>query len=404
MGRSRIGDQAFLPGLNRHGDQVGPNRRQRRRDPTVAGAVTRFALAGLIALAVVGVISFLVTRNIGSSEALKHARDVTRIVGREESSSRTCPGAWSSGARRRSRDSIASFTSGSSAIPIVRVKVWTPSGRLRLLRRAAADRPRYKLGSDELASLKTGEVDSGVSDLSLPGEPLRARARRAARGLPAGQGRAGGTAAVRGLPAVQLGGLERPRDLARVRAGSADRASRARAGPAPARLLDGKENPPWQQGARGAPAACRRRVRCGAAPDRRRSARRDRPGPGRALLLARGRGRAGRVRRGRAGRGGADVGAPTRRARACASCAACWSRSIPPVSSEPASRRRSRICWPRSAGRGIETSLEVPEAAARSHPSARRCCFARRRRRSATRPPTPNRAASMSASDPSPTP
>lgn len=145
----------------------GATGRKRGSDPTVAGAVARFALGGLFALAVVGVISFLVTRNIGRSEALKHARDVTRIVGREIVEPNLPKGLIEGQPvaiarldrivhRRVLRD------------PIVRVKIWTPSGRL-----AYSDEPRligrrYKLGSDELASLKTGEVDSGVSDLSRP--------------------------------------------------------------------------------------------------------------------------------------------------------------------------------------------------------------------------------------------
>jgi two-component system, NarL family, sensor kinase len=52
--------------------------------------------------------------------------------------------------------------------PIVRVKVWSPSGRLLYSDEPRLIGQRYELGSDELASLKTGEVDSGLSDLSLP--------------------------------------------------------------------------------------------------------------------------------------------------------------------------------------------------------------------------------------------
>ncbi len=141
--------------------------RKRRSDPTVAGAVARFALGGLIALAVVGVISFLVTRNIGRSEALKHAREVTRIVGRgivepnlDRGLIRGDPRALATFDRIVRRRVLQD--------PIVRVKLWTHSGRL-----AYSDEPRligrrYPLGSDELASLRTGEVDSDISDLSLP--------------------------------------------------------------------------------------------------------------------------------------------------------------------------------------------------------------------------------------------
>ncbi len=143
------------------------NRDRPRSDPTVVGAVARFALGGLIALAVVGVISFFVTKDIGRSEALKHAREVTRIVGRgivEPHLTR--------GLIRGDPEALAGFDRivrrRVLQDPIVRVKLWTQSGRL-----AYSDEPRligrrYPLGSDEVASLRTGEVASDISDLSLP--------------------------------------------------------------------------------------------------------------------------------------------------------------------------------------------------------------------------------------------
>jgi two-component system, NarL family, sensor kinase len=127
----------------------------------------RFALAGVIALAVVGVISFVVMRHVGTTEALQNARDLTRVVGRgiaepnlTEGLLKGDPAAISRFDRIMRRDVVGD--------PIVRVKVWTPSGRVvysdarRLIGR------RFKLGADEVASLRTGEVDSGVTNLSLP--------------------------------------------------------------------------------------------------------------------------------------------------------------------------------------------------------------------------------------------
>ena len=59
-----------------------PNRRREAADLTVGGAVARFALAGVIALAIVGIVSFFVFRHIGTNEALKDARELTRVVGK----------------------------------------------------------------------------------------------------------------------------------------------------------------------------------------------------------------------------------------------------------------------------------------------------------------------------------
>jgi two-component system, NarL family, sensor kinase len=145
----------------------GSHRDGTRTDPSVGAAVVSFALAGLVALAVVGVISFLVLRNVGTSEALKNARQVTQIVGRgivepnlSEGLVQGRPAALARFGRivrtRVLRD------------PIVRVKLWTPSGRVVYSDARGLIGHRFALGADEVASLRTGNVDSGVSNLSLP--------------------------------------------------------------------------------------------------------------------------------------------------------------------------------------------------------------------------------------------
>ncbi len=127
----------------------------------------RFALAGVIALAVVGVISFFVMRHIGTTEALDNARDVTRVVGRgvvEPNLSEGLIHGDPSAVRRFDRVMRLHVLGD----PIVRVKLWTPSGRVVYsdVRRLIGD--RFALGADEIASLRTGRLDSGVTDLSLP--------------------------------------------------------------------------------------------------------------------------------------------------------------------------------------------------------------------------------------------
>ncbi len=138
-----------------------------RADPSVAGAVGRFALAGAVALAAVGVISFFVLRNVGVSEAQRQARDVTRLVGRGIVEPNLSSGLLKGRARAVRRfDGIV--RSRVLVDPIVRVKLWTGSGRL-----VYSDEPRligqhYQLAPDDLASLRSGKVESDVSDLSRP--------------------------------------------------------------------------------------------------------------------------------------------------------------------------------------------------------------------------------------------
>jgi two-component system NarL family sensor kinase len=138
-----------------------------RRPPSVAGAVTRFALAGLVAFAVVGIVSFLILRDVGTGEALKNAREVTQIVGRG-----IVEPNLGEGLVRGRPAAVARFDrvvrTRVLRDPIVRVKLWTPAGRVVYSDDGALIGRRFKLGADEVASLRNGTVDSGVSDLSLP--------------------------------------------------------------------------------------------------------------------------------------------------------------------------------------------------------------------------------------------
>ncbi|HEX8752295.1 MAG TPA: ATP-binding protein [Solirubrobacterales bacterium] len=141
--------------------------RQSSGDPSVGGSVIRFALAGVAALAVVGVVTFLVLRDVGTNEALKNARAVTAIIGRGIVEPNLTPAVV-----RGNPVALARFDKVVEERvlrdPIVRVKLWTPTGRIVYSDAHWLIGRRFKLGTDEVASLRNGTVDSGVSDLSLP--------------------------------------------------------------------------------------------------------------------------------------------------------------------------------------------------------------------------------------------
>jgi len=133
----------------------------------VAGAVARFALAGLVALGVVGAVSFLVMRQTGTDEALKNARSLTRFVGQgivepnlSERLVEGDPAALASFDRLIRRRVLQE--------PIERVKLWTASGRLVYSDEPRLIGERYTLGSDEVAALRSGNVESDISDLTRP--------------------------------------------------------------------------------------------------------------------------------------------------------------------------------------------------------------------------------------------
>jgi two-component system, NarL family, sensor kinase len=140
---------------------------RRPADPTVAGAIARFALAGVIALAVVGLVSVFVMRKVGTNEALSNAREVTRIVGKG-----IVEPNLSQGVVRGRPAALARFgrliRNRVLQDPIVRVKLWEASGRLAYSDERRLIGQRFRLGPDEVASLRNGEVESEVSDLSRP--------------------------------------------------------------------------------------------------------------------------------------------------------------------------------------------------------------------------------------------
>lgn len=142
-------------------------RRRSAGNPTVGGAVIRFALGGAIALAIVGVLTFLFLREVGTNEALKNARDVTAIVGRGIVEPNLTPGVV-----RGDPVPLARFDrivhERVLRDPIVRIKLWSPTGQVVYSDAKGLIGRRFELGADEIASLRNGTVDSGVSDLSLP--------------------------------------------------------------------------------------------------------------------------------------------------------------------------------------------------------------------------------------------
>lgn len=143
------------------------NRANGQDEPSVAAAVGRFALAGIVALALIGLASFLLTRKIGTDQAIDDANELTRVIG-----DGIVEPDLDAGILRGDPKALARFDelirTRVLGDPIVRVKLWTAEGRI-----VYSDEPRligqeYDLGADELDTLQTGAVDSNVSDLTEP--------------------------------------------------------------------------------------------------------------------------------------------------------------------------------------------------------------------------------------------
>ena len=131
------------------------------------GAVARYAIAGLVALAVVAVAGALVLDRVSEDEAVEEARRLATLAGRG-----VVEPALTDAALAGRPDAIATLDRVVQervlGDDVVRVKVWTRDGRI-----AYSDEPRligrrYALGEDEQQAFTTGDTEAEVADLSRP--------------------------------------------------------------------------------------------------------------------------------------------------------------------------------------------------------------------------------------------
>ncbi len=136
-------------------------------EPSVSTAVLRFALAGLIAVALVGLGSFFLMRRIGTSQATDNASEVTRVIGEGVAEPNLTPALLRGRPAAIARfDELIRETILSDQI--VRVKLWEADGRIVYSDEARLDGQRFELGADEQQALRTGAPDAELSDVSEP--------------------------------------------------------------------------------------------------------------------------------------------------------------------------------------------------------------------------------------------
>jgi two-component system, NarL family, sensor kinase len=131
---------------------------------TVAIQVGQFALAGVVALGIVGLGTSIASRRVGQREAVANARTTTlaKAQGLVEP-------VLDDSLITGSADALARLDAIRGDVldgALVRVKLWTADGRI-----VWSDEPRligtaHRLGADELESLETGRIEAEVGDLS----------------------------------------------------------------------------------------------------------------------------------------------------------------------------------------------------------------------------------------------
>jgi two-component system, NarL family, sensor kinase len=132
-----------------------------------ARSLVQFALAALAAVILLGVLAAAVLRQQTRDEAIREAKDLTRLAGRGIAEPALSPALYTGdpAAQRRVKRALQGAVLRE---PVVRVKIWTSDGRILW-----SDEPRligkhFPLGSEELAALRAGRTNAEVSDLSRP--------------------------------------------------------------------------------------------------------------------------------------------------------------------------------------------------------------------------------------------
>jgi signal transduction histidine kinase len=140
--------------------------RSRRSDTSVAKAIAMFALSGMLALILVGVIGGMVLRNLGRDQATREAERITEVTGRELVEPRL-----RNGVLRGDSTSLLQLEGVVSAVlrdPIVRVKIWDTDGRI-----VYSDVPElidssFALDADAQRTANGGGTTVCPVDVSLP--------------------------------------------------------------------------------------------------------------------------------------------------------------------------------------------------------------------------------------------
>jgi two-component system, NarL family, sensor kinase len=134
---------------------------------TPVRSVLQFALASLAAVILLGVLSAVVLRHQTRDEAIREAKNLTRLAGQGIAEPALSPGIYSGDRRSLARIKRA-IEPAVLKEPVVRVKIWTTSGRILWSDKPQLIDQRFPLGEEELAAIRAGRTNAEVSDLARP--------------------------------------------------------------------------------------------------------------------------------------------------------------------------------------------------------------------------------------------
>ncbi len=129
--------------------------------------MAQFAVTGLVATALIGLVAVAVMRRIGASEAIRDAKRVTRLAGEGIVEPNLSRGVLSGDPEAlRALDRVVRARVLRDGI--VRVKLWTADGRIVYSDEPRLIGARYAVDPADRAALRSGGVEAEVSDLSRP--------------------------------------------------------------------------------------------------------------------------------------------------------------------------------------------------------------------------------------------
>jgi signal transduction histidine kinase len=130
-------------------------------------ALASFALASLAAFVLVGILGAAVLRNQTRDEAIREAKDVTRLAGRGIAQPALTPGIYTGDPRALARVGRA-LKRQVLKEPVVRVKIWTQGGDILWSNEPRLIGRHFPLGDEELEAMRAGRSNAEVSDLTRP--------------------------------------------------------------------------------------------------------------------------------------------------------------------------------------------------------------------------------------------
>jgi len=133
----------------------------------VARPILQFAVAALIAVAIVGIATAAASRRVGEREAVVDARTTT-LVKAQTAVEPVVTDALVTGDPKEVQRVDAAVRSSVLDRSLVRVKIWTRAGRIVYSDDTRLIGTTYTLGSEELAALDRGVIEAEVSDLQKP--------------------------------------------------------------------------------------------------------------------------------------------------------------------------------------------------------------------------------------------